>query len=89
MVYIHKDGTGSLFANTEPRGPNSPNANGRARIGGRNFWVSAWTRISAGGVKYQSLSFLEDDRSADQTKPRDAREGADGKEPEFDDGLPF
>jgi hypothetical protein len=88
VVYEHKDGTGSLFANEDRRGENSPNAKGRERIGGVDYWVSAWTRLTKDGRKFQNLSFLEAGRT-DYRKPVDAKEGAEGLEIDFDDKIPF
>jgi hypothetical protein len=84
MTFQHKDGTGSLFPNQDKTGPNAPNAKGRARIGGQDFWVSAWTRTTKDGTKFQNLSFLAADPKPDFSKPRDAREGDTGAEPEFE-----
>lgn len=47
---------GALFANKERRGENDPNARGTLNVGGIEFWVSAWTKTSKAGEKYQSLA---------------------------------
>src|SRR5688572_23264198 len=58
MAFTMNDNRGSLFRNDRRQTENHPHAKGKALIGGRWYWVSAWTKEpQAVGEKYQSLSF--------------------------------
>ena len=47
-----------MFKNDDKaEGDNRPNAKGRCKVAGTEYFVSAWTRTSQSGVKYQSLAF--------------------------------
>jgi len=61
MAYETKNNSGSLFANDKKTSDKSPNAKGSAVIDGVEYWVAAWTKTSAKGVRYQSLSFTAKD----------------------------
>ena len=76
---------GALFANKERRGENDPNARGTLNVGGVEYWVSAWTKTSKAGDRYQSLSVTpkEDKGAYKGAKP------AAPSEPDLDDSLPF
>jgi uncharacterized protein (DUF736 family) len=72
MAYEIRELQGSLFPNENKQSENSPNATGRAMIGGQLYALAAWTKTSASGVKYMSLKFsLPDDAKA---KPREAED---------------
>ena len=81
MAFEQKDGTGALFKNDDKvEGDNRPNAKGKCKIAGVEYFVSAWTRTSASGVRYQSLAF----QPANEGKSIDVRDHH-----EFDDDVPF
>jgi hypothetical protein len=55
-----KDNSGTLFKNDRRQTDNHPHMKGKALIGGRWHWVSAWTKTpNAGGDRFQSLAFTE------------------------------
>jgi hypothetical protein len=58
MSFETREGQGALFRNEDKaEGDNRPNATGKAKIGGIDFWVSAWTKTTKNGDRFQSLSF--------------------------------
>jgi len=57
MAFEIRDNTGSLFRNEKREKDSHPNATGRAKIDGKEFFVSAWTKEDRNGNKFQSLSF--------------------------------
>lgn len=52
-----KDNSGALFKNDRKTEDKHPNAKGKALIGGRWYWMSAWTKQTRDGDPYQSLAF--------------------------------
>jgi uncharacterized protein (DUF736 family) len=72
VSYEIRELSGSLFPNENKQSENSPNATGKALIGGILYNLAAWTKTSAGGVKYMSLKFTIPDDT--KTKPREAVE---------------
>jgi hypothetical protein len=85
MAFEQKDMGGSLFRNEDRTETNNqPNAKGRAKIGGVDYFVSAWTRISQSGVRYQSLAFTEAPKR-EAGRPADVRDRPE----EYDDPIPF
>ena len=84
MAYEMRDLSGSLFKNDKRESETHPNAKGSALIGGVEYWVSAWTKTTNSGDKWQSLSF----------KPKDAQSGsprsaAPAHDTDLDDDVPF
>jgi uncharacterized protein (DUF736 family) len=79
MAYELRELQGSLFPNENKQSENSPNATGKALIGGTLYNLAAWTKTSASGVKYMSLKFTP----ADEAKAK-GREADDTME-----DLPF
>lgn len=81
--YEQKDGSGALFKNSEKESENHPDYRGSIKIGGTEFWLSAWLKTSAKGTKYMSLSA--------QPKQERAEKPAKQAAPEFvdDSDLPF
>jgi uncharacterized protein (DUF736 family) len=75
--------SGALFANTERKTDKHPNARGTLNVEGREYWISAWTKTSKKGEKYQSLSVQPKDGQT--TRAPDAAP----KPVEFDDDIPF
>ena len=85
MAYEQKDNSGSLFKNDKKASDSHPNAKGSAKIGGVEYWVSAWTKKDKNGNPWQSLSFQEKDASAVKAPPATPARGSS-----FDDGdCPF
>jgi hypothetical protein len=74
---------GVLFANEDRKTDKHPNAKGTINIEGVEYWLSAWTKTSKNGSKYQTLSVQPKPPKADQEKPV-------ASEPEpFNDDIPF
>ena len=61
MAFEIKDNSGSLFKNDRKTEESHPQAKGSAKINGIEYWVSAWTKTTKEGVKWQSLSFTPKD----------------------------
>jgi hypothetical protein len=80
-MFDQKNMSGSLFKNDDrAEGDNRPNAKGKCKIGNVEYYVSAWTRESASGTKYQSLAF-KPVRPPDPVEPVNAREVVDDEIP--------
>jgi hypothetical protein len=82
MAFEHKEDTGSIFKNQKKEKDSHPNMTGSARIGGVEYWVSAWTNESEKG-RWQSLSFQRKD-SKIKTPAADKKVRKDA-----DDDIPF
>lgn len=88
MAYTTNPNSGSLFKNDRRDKDSQPHAKGKALISGQWFWVSAWTKDTRDGGKYQSLSFEEmtpeqvakygDAGEAPQQRQQPARQPASG-----------
>lgn len=63
MAYEHRELSGTLFANKKRDKESQPNARGEALIEGVLYEVSAWTKTTKNGDKWQSLSFKKKDDS--------------------------
>lgn len=74
---------GALFANKDRQTDKHPNATGTLNVGGQEYWISAWTKTSKAGEKYQSLSV-----KLKEGRPKVAETPADEPEP-FNDDIPF
>jgi uncharacterized protein (DUF736 family) len=72
---------GVLFANKDRQSDNHPNAKGTINIEGVEYWLSAWTKTSKNGERYQSLSV----KLKEAAPPR----AAAAAPAEFDDEIPF
>jgi hypothetical protein len=85
MSYEQRDGSGALFKNNEKEAENHPDYKGSIKIGGTEYWLSAWLRESAKGTKYMSLAAKPKEQQAQARRPEAA------PTPEFEDDrdLPF
>ena len=81
MTDYDNTNTGALFANADRKTDKHPNARGTLNVGGTEYWISAWTKVSKKGEKYQSLSVTPKDERQEKAKPAD----------DFDDdsSIPF
>jgi hypothetical protein len=77
--------SGALFANADRKTDKHPNARGTLNVEGVEYWISAWTKTSKGGVKYQSLSV----QRKDALPGHQANVGPKAEPPPFDDSIPF
>jgi uncharacterized protein (DUF736 family) len=83
MAYEMKDNTGSLFRNEKKETDNHPDHTGQIKIGGVEYWVSAWINESKSGQKYFGMKFKPKDEQR-QAAPQGNQGGAD-----IDDEIPF
>lgn len=81
MAYEQRDNSGSLFRNDKKETEQHPNLKGSAMIGGEEYWVSAWTKLSKSGEKWVSLAFTPKQEQA----PKPAGKSADP----WDDEIGF
>ncbi len=72
---------GALFANKDRKTDKHPNATGTLNVGGVEYRLSAWTKTSKAGDRYQSLS----------VEPKEARQQAEAPREDvpFNDDIPF
>jgi hypothetical protein len=73
--------SGALFANADRKTDKHPNARGTLNVDGVEYWISAWTKTSKKGDKYQSLSVQRKDQQ--EQKPADSAGGP------LNDDIPF
>jgi uncharacterized protein (DUF736 family) len=73
--------SGALFANADRKTDKHPNARGTLNVDGVEYWISAWTKVSKKGEKYQSLSVT----------PKEQQQGKAAPADDFDDdsSVPF
>ena len=69
VAYELNDNSGSLFANDKRETDRHPNAKGKAMIGGVMYLVSAWTKTSQSGTRWQSLSFTPMEEQHQHERP--------------------
>ena len=86
MAFEQNDLSGALFQNGEKKSVKHPDYSGSCKIGGVDYWVSAWDKISAGGKEYISLAFkVKEAKPAAEApptaaeKPTPAQPAANGK----------
>jgi len=82
--FQHKPDSGSIFKNDKREKETHPNGTGDALIGGKMYWISAWTNTRDDGSKYQKLTFKLKEQKASE-KPRQELPADDFQ----DDDLPF
>ena len=83
MTDYDNTNTGALFANADRKTDKHPNARGTLNVGGVEYWISAWTKTSKKGEKYQSIAVTPKEPKAEVPDP----DPANG-EP-FNDDIPF
>jgi len=104
MAFEVKDNSGSIFANDNKTTENHPDGKGSALIGGVEYWVSSWNKVSKDGKPWRSMSFTPKEQqqapqrpaapafkkpSQDGAKARQLpRENSGGFE-DMDDDIPF
>ena len=71
--------TGALFPVKERKTENHPNLTGNINIKGVDHWLNAWTKVSASGIKYISISIGEPKQQQSQPVANDG----------FEDSIPF
>ena len=88
MGYEMRELSGSLFKNDKRELESHPNMNGSALIDGVEFWISAWTKTSANGVKWKSLQFKRKEARQPAARPEPSQYGKSGFE-DMDDDICF
>lgn len=78
MAYEQKDNSGSLFKNDKKTTDTHPNARGSAKIGGIEYWVSAWTKKDKNGIPWQSLAFTVKEERTKEPEPERKSVGKKG-----------
>jgi hypothetical protein len=61
MAFEQKDNSGALFRNDKKEKPSQPDHTGTAKIGGKEYRISAWVKEGKSGKKFFSLAFNEQD----------------------------
>lgn len=79
MAFEQKEGNGALFKNEKKEKDSHPDYRGDAKIGGKDYWLSAWIKEGKNG-KFMSLSI--------QSK-EDAQGKRQGGKQEEDSSIPF
>ena len=70
MAYEMRPGSGSLFKNDKKTEDRHPNLKGKLMLpNGEVRWVSAWTKKTAAGESWLSLSVGDLVQGVDQPKP--------------------
>jgi hypothetical protein len=59
---------GALFRNDDKTEEKHPDYRGSLNVGGRDFWLSAWLKVSKKGTKYMSLAIKP--KTADTAQPK-------------------
>jgi hypothetical protein len=77
MAYETKDGSGSLFKNDKKETEQHPDYNGSVKVGGVEYWISAWIKTGAKGTKYMSLSVRPKQGKPSPPPQKDVRTVAD------------
>lgn len=87
MAFEQRDLSGSLFKNKRRTQQNHPDYTGQAKIGGVEYWVSAWLKEKSDGEKYMSLAYTPKDTqsTAHHGNPPNKTSGLD----DIDDDMPF
>lgn len=87
MSYEQKDNSGSLFKNDDMReGKQDPTHKGSARIGGVDYWISAWVNESKkDGRKYFGLKFKPKQPATEPASEPAPVQAAE----DFNDEIPF
>jgi len=71
MTYELRDNSGSLFKNDKKEKTSQPNARGRAKIGGIEYFVDCWVKEDKNGNRFQSLAFKPIEAKQDRSARRD------------------
>ena len=83
MAYEQKDNSGSLFKNDRKENDKQPDYKGTVKIGGVEYWQSAWIK-DVNGKKFFSQSFTPKDANPEQKKTQTLQFNSDPG-----DDLPF
>lgn len=94
-----KEGQFALFKNKNKQAETHADWQGQVSIGGKGYWVNAWTKTTKNGEKYLSGSLREKQAGTPTNKPevkqdtayKAAKEGwgTSNQSDPFDDKIPF
>jgi hypothetical protein len=87
MAYQPKEGSGSLFKNERKATDNHPDFTGSIMVQGKEHYLSAWTKTSAKGSKFLSVS-IGKEKAPQGFKPAGSDEMPKA-DPFIDDDVPF
>jgi hypothetical protein len=81
MTTYDNTNRGALFRNTRKEQDSHPDHTGNINVDGREFWLSAWIKVSKDGKKFFSL----------QIKPKDGApaKAATANNADMDYDIPF
>ena len=95
---MNKEGQFALFKNKNKKADTHADWQGQVSIGGKEYWINAWTKTSKNGEKYLSGSMREKQAGAQAKNPSEsttnykaAKEGwaTSNQSDPFDDEIPF
>jgi hypothetical protein len=82
--------TGALFKNDQKGNDKAPNAKGTLNVNGVEYWISAWTKTSKAGTKYQSLSIQPKEAQPEKKpEPKNVQGAHGGSFDDMSDDIPF
>lgn len=90
--------SGALFKNDKKTTKNHPDMKGSINVGGVDYWIAAWKKVSKAGQGYVSLSVEPKEQQAPPQQQRSYGGGQDHNaprpqqqnlEPLDDDDIPF
>jgi uncharacterized protein (DUF736 family) len=68
--------TGALFFEQDPETERHPNYKGTINVDGKEYWLSAWDKVSKNGKNFISLSIKAKEPKAEVTDTRSGYEKA-------------
>ena len=83
MSDYNNTNSGTLFKNDDKQTDKHPDYRGQINVGGTEYWLSAWVKVSKKGAKFMSLSV----QPKEQRQERRSGPQRSTTE-EFDDDLP-
>ena len=89
MAEYSNENRGALFANKKKETEQHPNMNGSINIEGTEYWISGWTKVSAKGEKFISLSVKKKQDAPRQSSAPTRKENPRGSVQDMPDDLPW
>lgn len=96
---MNKEGQFALFKNKKKQAETHADLQGQVSIGGKEYWINVWYKVSKNGEKYLSGSMREKQAGTPSNKPagkqdtayKAAKEGwgTSNQPVPFDDEIPF